>query len=288
MSFLLLIPSSGWCDLITLQNGDQLTGKILEESDEALTFQHDVLGVLTLPAQGIKTQIREAQIPPTETEKAVEWKRDIAVGYNVSQGNTEREQLSGDLLLNRKTKDNEWTLKANGYYATSSEKMDAQKYSGLLRYAFSFGGNLAWYNFYKVEGDHDRFSNVDWRLTPSGGVGYWFLDKPSWKWMVEVGAGWEQTAFRDTTSSRGEIILVPRTFFEKTLFGQSTLSEDFKVWPRVDGFEEYRLRSETRFTHPMTQGVSLRLTFVDEFQSDPAANADRNDLRLTSSLVLSF
>ena len=64
--------------------------------------------------------------------------------------------------------------------------MNAQRYDGMARYAFSFGKHLAWYNFYAFEAMHDRFANIDWRLTPSTGLGYWFADEAAWKATVEL------------------------------------------------------------------------------------------------------
>ena len=60
------------------------------------------------------------------------------------------------------------------------------------------------------------------------------------------------------------------------------------VWPSLGDPSEYRLRAETVLDHPVTGGVSLQLSFVDEYQSEPGESAKRNDARLTSSLVYAF
>lgn len=106
--------------------------------------------------------------------------------------------------------------------------------------------------------------------------------------MAEVGIGWERTVFRGTTARRREFVLASRLFFFKRLFGDVEVSQDVTVWPRLDDLAAYRLRSETQLMNPLGAGLSMRLSVIDEFQSEPAQEAGRNDLRILSSLVYSF
>ena len=99
------------------------------------------------------------------------------MGYNKSSGNTQNSQLSMSLYANRKTDHDEFTIKGNSLYSSSNNNMDAQKWFASMRYAFSFR-ERKWYNFYKLESDHDKFANVDYRIVPSAGIGYWFSDRP--------------------------------------------------------------------------------------------------------------
>lgn len=296
---LLLMCRVAWADEVRLKNGDRLSGRITWEDAESLVLEHDLLGTITIDHAKIDTVIRAQAADDTAASKApvtadapaepaVKWKREIELGYNLSQGNTENEQLLGRLLVNRKTDQDEWTAETNGAYASSSKKMNAQRYDGMLRYAFSFGSRLAWYNFYTLAGLHDRFANIDWRATPSTGVGYWFADREDWKAMAEIGLGYEHTNYRAGTPSQGEWIATPRAFAEKTLWGNTTISEDLSILPSLEDLGNYRLVSKTELTHPLAQGLSLRFRLIDEFDSDPAPGVEDNDLRLLSSLVYSF
>jgi len=65
------------------------------------------------------------------------------------------------------------------------------------RYAYSFSEEMKWYHFYKIEGSQDRFANVDSRITPSSGLGYWFSDEDDYKAMVESALGYEHTSYVD-------------------------------------------------------------------------------------------
>jgi len=217
------------------------------------------------------------------------WQREISAGYDRTSGNTHASQLtvSGHINRNRKHID-EITLKGETYYSSSARKMNAQKWHGMGRYAFSFGQDKKWYNFYKLEGDHDRFANIDYRLIPASGLGYWFFDSAETKLLLELAVGLEHTDYRDQTKDTDEIVLIPRVFFEKTLFGKSKISQNVYAYPQVEDFNNYRLHSETTLTSPVTEGLSLRLSLIDDYNSNPPAATEKNDIRVVSSLAYSF
>ena len=102
-----------------------------------------------------------------------------------------------------------------------------------------------------------------------------------------MSAGWEFTHFRDATPNRDGFTLIPRGYGEVLLWGKTKLSEEVFVYPNLSE-SEYRIKSETVLTNPLSDRLALRLTLGDEYQSDPGADAEKNDLRLTSSLVYTF
>lgn len=224
-----------------------------------------------------------------ETEGELIITREFSVGYNAASGNTRNNQVSGSFLFNRNKKHiNETTLKANTYYSSTKRKMDAQKWYTMARYALSFGSNKKWYNFYRLEADHDRFADIDYRLVPVAGIGYWFYDTDALKLMAELGAGVEHTDYRSDIKNRTEAIITPRLFFEKQLFANSKISQNLYYYPIIEDFSLYRLRSETTLNVAMNEKLSLRLTLSDAYDSSPPKDTKKNDIRLTSSLVYSF
>jgi len=220
-------------------------------------------------------------------DEAKLWSGDISLGYNKASGNTENSQLSVSGYANRKTDDNEFTSKGNAYYSSSEREMDTQKWYGMARYAFSFWGRK-WYNFYRLEADHDKFADIDYRLIPSAGLGYWFSDTPDWKFMVEVGGGFEHTNFKGATEDSNEAVLIPRVFLEKKLFDRSRISEEVFFYPSVSETGEYRIHSETKFTNPINDNMALEIGLIDDYDSDPPGDTKRNDVRLISSVKYTF
>lgn len=277
---------------VYLKNKDRISGKIVEENEESVSINTEAMGTVSIKRDLIEriASAKPEKAPERKEEtREVAWNGTVSVGYNASRGNTENNQLCASLGLTRNRKHiDEITLKGDAFYSSSNKQTDAQKLHGLARYAFSFGESKKWYNFYRIEADHDRFANIDYRLIPSAGVGYWLFDLPQIKMMAEIAIGLEHTDYRDETGDSNEIVLVPRAFFERELFINSKILQDITLYPSLKDTGEYRLHSETTFTNPITDKVSLNLSLINDYNSDPSGDTKKHDLRLISSLVYVF
>ncbi|MDP8216134.1 MAG: DUF481 domain-containing protein [Candidatus Kaelpia imicola] len=286
----LFIQSYVFADEIYLKNGDRVSGNINSETEESIIIETEAIGTITINRAFVDNIGRSGEIEetPFEPEEDKLWQSEIAVGYSKASGNTQSNQFSLRSKANRKTDHDELTLRGDVHYSSSNKKMDSQKWYGMGRYAFSFGGNKKWYNFYKLELDHDRFANIDYRVIPSIGIGYWFSDEPDWKAMTEIGLGLEHTEFRDDTKDSDEVVLIPRAFFEKKLFGDSLVSQDLTLYPPLDDMGEFRLHSETKLTNPINDKLSLSLSLIDDYNANPPQDTKKNDIQIISALTYSF
>ncbi len=289
MFVFLFAHSYSFADEIYLKNGDRISGNINSETKKSVTIQTEAIGLISIDRAFVDNIVRSSGIKkaPLESVEDKLWQNQIAVGYSQADGNTQSSQFSLMSKANRKTDHDEFTLRGDIYYSSSNKKMDSQKWYGMGRYAFSFRENK-WYNFYKLEFDHDRFANIDYRITPSTGLGYWFSDRPDCKVAAEVGLGLEHTEFRDNTKDSDEAVLIPRAFFEKKLFGDSMVSQDLTLYPYLGDVGELRLHSETKLTDPITDKLSLSLSLIDDYDTSPAEDTKKNDIKLISALTCSF
>jgi len=273
---------SAFAEEVYLDNGDRISGEIVEETETSIVIETQAMGRISVDKNFVK---KEKKI---RAEGTPQWQRKISIGYSQTGGNTEASQGSGELFINRKTGDDEWTGKLSTHISTSNDEMDAKKFYGMGRYAFSYGNDLKWYNFYKFEADQDYFANINYRLIPSTGVGYWFSDAEDWKLMIEGAIGFEHTNYRDNTKSENEAILAPRGFLEKRLVGNLRISEDIILYPSLSEGGKYRLHSETALINSLSDKVSWKLSFIDDFNSDPSGNTKKNDFRLISYVDYAF
>lgn len=296
---MMLQMSSVYAGELILNNGDRVTGEVLHKNSDSYVVKTEAMGIISILQTHVKeiigSELEAAKVPVNEkpakaekSEKKKIWSGSVDLGADLQKGNKETVELKSGFKVKRKTEKNEFDVKGNAYYSAEDKKMNAQKYDGMIRYAYSFGKELKWYNFYKLEVDHDRFANIDYRLVPTTGVGYWFYDTDDFKAMTEIGVGVEYTAYREGQESTAEGILVPRLYIEKRLLGESRVSEDLTIYPSFTESGEYRLKSETVLTAPIAENVSLKFTLLDEYNSKPGGGAKKNDLRLTSGLSYNF
>ena len=279
-----------YADEIYLHNGDKITGQIKQEQQDSVSMETEAIGLITVD-RGAISRILKAEEPTQQAngKDGVEWQREASLGYDYTTGNTRESQLSGSFLINRNNNHvDEWTIKGDIYYSSANKKMDAQKWYNMARYAHSFGSIKKWYNFYRFEADHDRFADIDYRLVPAAGIGYWFYDIPGLKLLAEAAAGFQRTAYRTNIKDGNEWVFIPRFFIEKKLFTNTTIKQDLFYYFPFEGFSNYRLHSETSLDIAMNHVLSLRLSLIDDYNAEPPAGSKQNDLRLVSSVVCSF
>ncbi len=214
------------------------------------------------------------------------WKQEVALGYTQKTGNTQSAELVSNYEGIRKAEYSELTIKAGVLYSSVNKKMDGQKYNGSARYAPDLG-DTDWFAFGKFEFEHDRFAGIDYRYLPSIGAGYWMAREEDWKASGEVGVGHEYVKYIDG-SDDDNVVLIPRFFAEKAIFEKAKVSEELIFYPSLEDAKKYRLRSETRFTNALSEALSLRVSFIDEFNTNPLGESKKNDTQMVLALVYGF
>ncbi len=278
---------------IHLKNGDKITGDIVKQDDKKVYLKTEALGELTLKKDFIAriegaTEELKGEAKEVVKKKEIIWTREASAGFNATRGNTKTNQLLASFLISRSNVHrNEITLKGNAYYSEVDDEADAQKWYSMGRYAFSFGSTKHWYNFYRLEYDHDRFAEINYRLIPGAGIGYWFFDDPNLKILAELGMGWEHTNYREEKDPTNDIMWLPRAFFESELIKNIKLRGDLYIYPTVS-FDEYRLHAESALIAAINKIFSLKFALINDYSSDPPDNTEKHDFRLESSLVASF
>ncbi len=277
---------------IHLKNSDKISGEIVSETEDIVVIKSEATGEITINKDYVdkivvNEIVEEISQEAKPAESLPQWEKNISVGYNQTSGNTENSQLSTKLVVHRKTDDDEFHLKGDTFFSSTNKKMDAQTWNGMTRYAYSFW-ERKWYNFYKIESNHDKFANINYRIIPSTGVGYWLADTDDFKAMGEIGIGAEYTNYIDSTKDETEPVLIPRAFLEKKLFKDSRISEDVYLYPSLADAGKYRLHSETVFTNPISEKLSLQISWINDYNSEPSAGTKKTDMKILSSLVYSF
>ncbi len=214
------------------------------------------------------------------------WKQEVSMGYNRKTGNTQSSELTAGYEADRSTQKDELTIKASTLYSSQNKKMDGQRASGSVRYAPNFA-DTGWFVSAKIEAEHDKFAGIDSRFLPSLGAGYWLFKTDKGKASAEVGAGEEFIKYTDGTD-KNKPVLIPRVYYEHKLFKNALFSEETLFYPDLEHLDQYRLHSETRLTNPLSDQMSLRISFIEDFNSNPFDEKKKSDTQMIMSLVYSF
>lgn len=227
--------------------------------------------------------------PPAVYAQSVpaKWTGNIFFGFNQTGGNTQKGSGSLEAQAARKMESSELSLKGHIFYSESNKKMDGQKWDALSKYSFDFGREKSWYNFYQLFVDHDYFADIDYRLTPSTGLGYHILRRPEWTWDADGGLGYRVTKFRSDGTDES-LTAVAHTYMKKTVFQRAALSEDITVYPSFKRDAGVSLRSETAFTNPLTEKFDLQLKYIIDHNTEPGAGKKKTDTQFIAGLNYKF
>lgn len=288
MFLLLSLRKEAWSDEIYLRNEDRISGKIIEEKEDRISVETEALGVISVKKKFIQKIVKSKEREKKEAKEIPRiWKKEVSVGYNTWRGNTKKENISLGIFINRNRKYiDEWTFKGNFLYSEANQRMDTQKWDSMLRYAFSI--NKAWYNFYRLEANHDKFANVYYRIIPSSGMGYWFFDLPQTKFLGEILLGWEYTNYYRERDNTSNLVAIPRIFYEGNIYPNTKFTQNLLVYPALTDAGSYRIHSDSSLTVSLSDTLGLRFSLVDNYNSSPSSNVKKNDMNFILSLVYSW
>ena len=108
-----------------------------------------------------------------------------------------------------------------------------------------------------------------------------------WTWSVEGSAGYEMTNYRSDKDDYNSPVLLGRTYLKKKILDNAFISEDFTVIPTLDNTGT-RIKSETEFTNPLSEGLDLSVKYIVEHDTEPSPDKKKTDTRLITSIKYSF
>ncbi|MCA9406554.1 MAG: DUF481 domain-containing protein [Candidatus Omnitrophica bacterium] len=302
--FLSMGTMSSYADILYLTNGDQVSGEFVEESKYDIMLETPGAGRIRINKKFIERRVKSqdvAQPLPVDQQAATKdskknavnheldlWESRISIGYSQAGGNTESNQANAELEIKRTTDLDQFTGKVSTYISRKDNKTDGKKFYGLLRNDRKTAKDGRAYYFYKMEADQDRYANINYRMTPGIGLGYWFAKNDNFKLQGEAAVGAQYTNYRDDTENNTDAIAAPRAYLESKLFGDLKLTNDVTYYSSFEDTDAYRLHSETALVNPMSEHVAWKVSFVDDYNNAPSSGKKKNDYRLVSGLDVSF
>lgn len=215
------------------------------------------------------------------------WKREISLGYNQASGNTDKAELSIAGSISKDFTNATLLSKFDIFYSESDGNMDSQKWLSLTRYAFDFGKRKKWFNSYQLQVDHDKFADIDYRILPAIGIGYWLSREDAWTWSAEGSFGYEMTNYKSDKSDDKTAVFIARTFLKKQILKNAFVSEDLSFIPSL-GDDGVRIKSETAITNPLSDGLDLSIKYIVDYDSEPSEDKKKTDTRFIAALTYSF
>ena len=305
---------------VTLKNGDRLSGKIVEESDEAVTIETEYAGKITIARKHIEriSEPKTASVDkaPAAAEKPVAavvakpkpavaavippkprlfrgpfiegWEGNANVGFSYTSGNTNYTTMSTGLRAVKSGGDDNLTVYARSlwYSNRNSGRMVTTQnaFWGGARYDRNL--NRKNFGFVSYDFERDRPRSLNFRSVVGGGFGMHLVKKENTELDVLLGGGWNRTWQRGPNTDTPEALAgstLKHRFHEKL-----RLQNSITFFQNITDGGEYRFIFDSTLSVDITKRIGVFITVGDRFNNDPLGSAKKNDFLFTTGMKWNF
>ena len=305
---------------IMLRNGDLITGTIESLSPEFIIIERQYLGTLQMPrgqfhgfltndpADGLPPETEEAadvhktpESDPKQDQKALEkeevseeapapdyWSGSFAAGTQLRRGNADAADVRTDLKATRKAEREELYLRFYSSYGETEGETYKNEVFGQAKLKILKTDRL--YLFGIVDMEYDEMEKLDLRAQGFGGLGYKLIARERTTLLAEAGAGLTGEFFdADGDEETLEASVILNAELTQKLFEHVVFFQGVTLFPSLGDAGEFRALSETTLTSPLGDGWAIKLSLIDQYDSNPEnEGVKKNDLRFISAIEYTF
>lgn len=246
-----------------------------------------VLGPATIRAQDAPAPApapAPVEAKPAEEPKKTAWETSAAIGATLTRGNSKTLLVTGNILSEKKWTQNELRLGADAQYGEDHDVKNAESIHGFGQYNRLFTDRF--FGYFRLDALHDAVADVEYRLTLSPGVGYYFVKNDTTTLSGEFGPGYIYEKLGNSTHSYPTLRIAER--LEHKINERVKLWESIEFLPQVDKFENYIINAEVGVDTSLTKKLFLSVFATDTYHSEPAPGREKNDLKLVTALKYKF
>jgi hypothetical protein len=298
--------------VVRLASGDQVSGTVISETTNFLVLSNSWISEVFIPQNQIV--FRGTHLPPiaamiesnrqrvvkqagaaakasADSAQTNRWKGEAQMGLDLVYGAKDRQIFHGrfKLLYLKPYKRDPKKLFRNSIDASAEYgKTDGVKSSDRVNLSDKTVFDLEhhWYVYNLVAGGYDHILKINAQYEAGPGVGYHLFTHTNFTMNVEGGLNY-QAQFRSGGSDLQDVYYRFAEDFAWKLRSRLTLTEKFEITPRIN-FTSLRARFETTLSYELWRNLSLNLTLLDFYDTQPAENISRNELQIRSALGVKF
>jgi putative salt-induced outer membrane protein YdiY len=139
----------------------------------------------------------------------------------------------------------------------------------------------------RTDGLRDKISDINYRVSLSPGAGYYFLKAKNTTLAGEAGPGvvFQELGNQEATFSTFRLA---ERFEHKFNHAGARTWESVEFLPQLDKLDNYLINAEVGVESALSKNLSLQVMLDDAFDSRPAVNHLKNDVKLVSGIKYKF
>jgi putative salt-induced outer membrane protein YdiY len=213
------------------------------------------------------------------------WAFRLEMGLNGSTGNTERFNFNGRAEANRTEPDDRLKLYTEAHYGQENGVKSKNEAIAGIRYEKDLSER--WFLFGKGEAEYDEFEQISYRLTGSGGIGYFWVREKDLEFKTRVGVGYQHETFFGGSNTDRPILDLGYDF-RWDVWEYLRFTNSLTLFPSLlDPMDKWRAVMETAGEIPLAKdGLwRVRAGMRNEYNNEPRPGVDRLDTTYFLNLV---
>lgn len=229
------------------------------------------------------------------------WSGSFDLAFAATQATTNTTALATGFTLERERGPSRLHLETTYQRATTADAEDddttpedesddektADELRGFVRQEYDL--DTRYFAFGSLEAEHDGIEQLQYRIIPKAGLGYVVHESETARFAVDAGGAFVYERFYDDTYNDYPAAAFGAESKVKLPFAGATWHSRLDYTPSIlDWMDDYQLRGETSLLVPMTEGLSLKASLVDLYNSSPSDDTQSNSLSTLLGLSLGF
>lgn len=306
--------------VVNLRNGDRITGELVTQETNHVVITTSWAGPLALPLAtigGLRTATGADLLPPASTNttstppvEAVaaakpkpktpatpaappkRWHNNLQFGANFMSGARDQQLIYGRIKSSyEKAYEHDpkkffrTLVDLSADYGETENVQSANRLTGSLKTDFDLGPKNYCYNV--VSGGYDEPRKIDMHYEIGPGLGRHLIKRPAFEFALESGVNY-QAQYRSTGETLDSVYL---RLAEETVWKPTprlSFSSKFEFFLNGDDTEQFRFRLDANASYKLIENLSLNLSVLDQFDTNPASNVDPNELQIRTSIGITF
>ncbi len=215
------------------------------------------------------------------------WTGGGSFGFALARGNSETTNLALGFDATRKTAKDAWVVDAASVYSTDEKASttSANSFQGLIRYDHNLTKRLFAYGAFA--GGYDELQNLNYRITPNGGLGFHAI--ASDRTTLDLLGGFGYTRESYTTGLTNNLFTATLgDEFAYKLFKSTSLVQNLYYLPALNNTSIYHITGNFGVATKINGWLTSNLNFNDRYNSAPVLGNKNNDVLFTAGLGFTF
>ena len=275
--------------VVTKADKQLVSGMVAAEGSDVMVTTAQ--GVQRVPRADVSTMRSpadqaafEKSLHPTMLEG---WTGGGSFGFALARGNSETTNLALGFNALRKTSNDAWVVNATSIYSTDAKlgTTSANSLGGLIRYDRNLNKKLFAYGAFA--GMYDALQDLNYRVMPSGGLGYHAINTKTTTLDLLGGLGYTRESYYNGTVNNLLTATLGDEFAHK-FTPNTAITQTLYYLPSLNDTSNYRVNFNFGLATKLNGWLTANMNFNDQYISQPVPGNKNNDVIFTTGLGFTF